>query len=442
MSTRPSRFRRASACLLALSIVLLACGPDESAAPDAAARPTRSRVLVLGIDGATARIIEPLMAAGRLPNLAAIARAGAYGPIRSARPIDSPRIWNTIVTGKVPEKHGIVHFAHSGQDGKNTLFLSSDRKVHALWNIVSEAGLRVGVVNFWNTYPPEIVDGVMVSDHLMARNIEGRRKITKAGAVPPGPVVHPEHWHERIGALLDADERLTEYANPLRDNEDLPAYLVLAGDDLPRRFEEDDLLARIALAIDVELRPDLLMLLLPGIDRASHFLWGALEPDQSIYDEELRLSEREIEGGRAALERYYEFTDALVGVLAQRFGQNDLVLVVSDHGFEAGRGMGLLTGIHEGEASIDGVAFARGPGIAAGTRIEGFGVADVTPTLLSFLGLPVGDDMDGRPAAFIGGADFDRVASHDATPVERMPLRPSGAEREIVDQLRRLGYLE
>ena len=70
-----------------------------------------------------------------------------------------------------------MHFAYPGEDGKNTLYLSSDRKVHALWNIVSDAGLSVGVVNFWNTYPPEVINGVMVSDHLLARNIEGRRKM-------------------------------------------------------------------------------------------------------------------------------------------------------------------------------------------------------------------------------------------------------------------------
>ncbi len=431
------------ACLLAIGTA--GCGDatsTDAASPEAAQASAPGRVLIIGIDGATPQIVEPMLAQGRLPNLAALAGAGAIGTIRSSKPIDSPRIWNTIVTGKVPEKHGIMHFAHPGKDGENTLYLSSDRKVSALWNIASSAGRSVGVVNFWNTFPPEKVNGVMVSDHLLARNIEGRRKIMKAGAVTPGPVVYPESWHARLRDAVASEERLTPYPNPLRDNDALPAYLVLVGDDLPRRFEEDDALARITRVIDAELRPDLLMLLLPGIDRASHFLWGSLEADQSIYAEELRLGDREMRGGRKALEDYYIFTDALIGVLVSDFDEDDLVLVLSDHGFEAGRGMGLLTGVHEGEAALDGVIVARGAGIAPGTRIEGFGIADVTPTVLAWMGIPPGEDMDGSVAKFIGARDVGRIATYDTTPIERMSLDASGAEQEIVDQLKRLGYLE
>ena len=102
-----------------------------------------------------------------------------------------PRIWNTIATGKVPEKHGITSFARKNQD-ESHLFLSTDRKVHALWNIASEAGMTVGVVNWWNTYPPARIDGVMVSDHILATEIEGRRKMMGAESVPTGALVFPE----------------------------------------------------------------------------------------------------------------------------------------------------------------------------------------------------------------------------------------------------------
>jgi predicted AlkP superfamily phosphohydrolase/phosphomutase len=396
---------------------------------------------MIGIDGASPRLVDPLMAAGRLPNLAELARDGAYGALRSAQPIDSPRLWNTIVTGKVPRKHGIRHFAHTGEEGRNVLFLSTDRKVHALWNIVSDAGMRVGVVNFWNTYPPELVDGVMVSDHLLARNIESRVKMTRSSDVPTGPVIHPTLWRERLSRLLSEHRAMTSFENPLRNNPELPRYLGLAGDDLPRRFEEDEILTAIAREIDVALRPELLMVLLPGIDRTSHFLWGSLE-DQNLYPEELRLDESERAASRAALERYYEFTDALIGILVRDRGPGDLVVVLSDHGFEAGRGMGLLSGVHESEAALDGVLFARGRGIAPGSSVVGMAIEDVTPTLLAWMGLPVGADMDGAPASILGNLSHATVATHDTGPVRRMALAPSGAEDEIVDQLRRLGYLE
>jgi hypothetical protein len=426
---------RTSGQLIVVLLVALGCGAEPKQ------EPPDGRVLLIGIDGASWTILGPLLEAGRMPHLASLAREGVAGTIRSEAPIDSPRIWNTIVTGKTPAKHGIAHFAHQ-EEGEMRLFLSSERRVHALWNIVSDAGRRVGVVNFWNTYPPEVVDGVMVSDHLLARNIESRRRLTKAREVPAGPVVHPQSWSERITTLLDHPEPLTRFANPLRDNPDLPRYLVLVGEDMPRRFDEDGALTRIALEIDQSVKPDLLMVLLTGIDRTSHFLWGATIEDQTFYEEPLRVSERERAGGKRALDTYYEYTDALIGKLLEGYGPDDLVIVLSDHGFEPGRGMGLLTGIHEGEAAIDGIFFARGRGIEPGAEVGPLSIRDVTPTILAWLGLPVGDDMDGRPGDFLGAPAPARVATHDVGEIERLELRPSGAEDELVEQLKRLGYLE
>jgi hypothetical protein len=437
---------------LALLVAAAGCGPGGDAANESADTERTAdgsglslrapgRVLLIGIDGATPRIVYPMIDEGLLPNLARFREQGVAGRIRSLRPIDSPRIWNTIATGKSPDKHGIKHFAREDGEGQKRLYLSIDRKVHSLWNIASDAGLSVSVVNFWNTYPPELIDGVMVSDHLLARNIEGRRRLTRSGDVPVGPVIHPPEWRERLADLLDHHEAVTSFRNPLRDNPDLPPYLALVGDDLPRRFDEDGLLVRIARAIDEEIQPDLSMILLPGIDRVSHFLWSSLE-DPAIYDEELRLPPEQQAAGKAALWTYYRYTDALIGQLMEGYAETDLVIVLSDHGFEAGRGMGLLTGIHESEAAMNGVFFARGAGIAAGAKTGALSVRDVTPTILAWLELPIGEDMDGEVASFVSHEGVTTVATHDDSPIERMALQPSGAEDEIVEQLRNLGYIE
>ncbi len=424
---------------------LVACGEEPTAPTRDLAEPRRGRVLLVGLDGAAPALVDRLLAEARLPHLAELARRGARGTIRSLTPIESPLVWNTIATGKLPADHGILGFAHPSADGTRALYLSTDRRVHALWNIASDAGRRVGVVGFWNTYPPDLINGVMASDHLIARNVEGYREMTGAGAVPPGPVVHPAEWEARANEIFRDATPLTSFANPLEGDPDLPGYLALAGDDLPRRFAEDAALTKLALAIEGELHPDLLMVLLPGIDRASHFLWGSLIDDQSIYAEELRLSPAERQAGRRALETYYAYVDALLGLLVARYDDEDLILVVSDHGFEPGRGLGILTGVHEGEAALDGIAFARGPGIVPGSSIRDFSVADVTPTLLSFMGLPIGADMAGRVAAFVevaSGSAVATVRTHDTSAIARMPLGASGAEGEIIEQLEKLGYIE
>jgi predicted AlkP superfamily phosphohydrolase/phosphomutase len=421
---------------IALAIVSCAglgspgCGPET--------RP-RGRVLLIGIDGATLRVAAPLMRQGRLPNLSKIAGDGVFGPLRSVQPLLSPRIWNSIATGKSADKHGILNFARKRDDGTLQLFLSTDRRVPALWNIASNAGLTVAVVNWWNTFPPDRIRGVIVSDHLLAREIEGRQKLSGAASPPPGAVVFPEDWQPRLAALIANETPPIDFADPFVGIESLPAWL--KPEALSRRYREDGALTRIALEIEAAIEPDVLMLLLTGIDRISHYLWLGLEPPET-YPEHLRVSAAEREAAAAALRRYYEYTDALIGALAERYADDDLVMVVSDHGFEGGQGMGFLTGVHESRKALDGVIFARGPGIAPGRLHGGVGIYDVAPTILAWLGLPVAQDMDGAVAPFLEAAEVARIPSYDDEPVERVSTGPSGADDALIEQLRSLGYLE
>jgi len=426
-----NRMPRPRGPLLGCAFALLAFGCSEPASPP-------GRVLLVGIDGATLRIAEPMLRAGRLPHLAALASAGVYGPLRAHMPLTSPRIWTSIATGKNPRKHGILGFAREGEGGERRLYESSDRVGHALWNIASDAGLRVAVVNWWTTYPLETVNGVMVSDHLLAREIQGRLNLTGARPDPSGPIVYPETWEERVQELAKADEPLTGVADPFADAAVFPDWVPV--DRLRQRYRDDEWVTRIALAVEAEIHPDLMLVFLPGIDRVSHRLWGATEPDAepSPFTREERAASLE------ALKRYYEFTDALIGRLLARYGGSDLALVVSDHGFEGGSSMIFLTGEHKSVQARNGVIFARGPGVAPPSQKQQLTVNDVTPTVLAWLGLPVGEDMDGVPARFLGErADaVARIPTHDTAPVERIAIGPSGGEDALLEQLRSLGYLE
>lgn len=423
---------------IALSLVvvfgLLACAPDS---------PRRGRVLVVGIDGATLRIARPMLAAGRLPHLAAIAREGVYGPLRSHMPISSPRIWTSMATGKLPERHGIVGFARDTPDGGKVLYSSLDRRVPALWNIASEAGLRVAVVNWWDTYPPERVDGVIVSDHLVGLDLEGRYKLTGATPETGAALAWPPAWNARLPGLVRDDAPVVDVPDPFADAERFPGWV--RPERLTLRYQADMDVARIALAIDREEHPDLLMVFLPGIDRVSHVVWAAMEPADA-YKNPLPFTPESKRATADALRGYYHYTDALIGRLAESFGPDDLVMVVSDHGFEAATGLGFLTGGHHSMRAIDGVVFARGPDVAppeksANRRVS---VNDVAPTVLAWLGLPVGADMDGHPAPFLRGAaaDWDTVPTYDGLEVEHVGTAPSGAEDAILKQLEALGYLE
>jgi hypothetical protein len=91
---------------------------------------------------------------------------------------------------------------------------------------------------------------------------------------------------------------------------------------------------------------------------------------------------------------------------------------------------------------VHGIYFARGPDVAQPKGGVPPSVNDVTPTVLTWLRLPVGADMAGRPAAFLATAPVAPVATWDSIRVERIGDEDSGAEATILEQLEALGYLE
>ena len=113
------------ALLLLLLLPLPGCdrcsSPPEQPSPAAEFEPL-GKVFILGLDGADWRIIDRLEAEGRLPNLARLRHEGAWGLLRSQKPLLSPIVWTTIATGRHPLDHGIMGFL-TMRDGK-------DRKRH------------------------------------------------------------------------------------------------------------------------------------------------------------------------------------------------------------------------------------------------------------------------------------------------------------------------
>nr|MCS5637688.1 alkaline phosphatase family protein [Myxococcota bacterium] len=420
--------------LLVLITSAAGCGFAEKAGDE-----SRPRILIVGIDGASPRVAFPMMEEGRLPNLARIAAGGVSGPLRSVLPLYSPRIWNTIATGRQPRAHGIPAFVKSGEDGSKELYLSSDRKKPALWNILSAAGRSVGVVNWWTTYPPEKIDGVMVSDHFFPEQISMIKKTFKAERASEGALVHPESWIDEAQERLADREPLTPFEDFLLNNEALPHWV--NHSILSQQFITDEAITRVALGVQADYRPDVMMVFLPGIDRISHWLWGNLEPVE-LYPPGLRPDAGEKQAGADALRDYYAFTDALIGRLVEGYGPDDLVLVISDHGFEAGVSLMLLTGKHDTPAALNGVLFARGRGIARGQPAGPVNVFEIAPSVLTFAGLPVARDMVAGPAPFLGASEPEWIASYDPMSIDRYPPGRSGNEEEIIEQLRALGYLE
>lgn len=413
----------------------------------------RQRVLIVGIDGASPRVLDTMFSMGKLENLKALADAGTYGPLRSETPyLLSPRVWTTVATGMIPDKHLIDGWVKVAKDGTAGLFYSSDRRGHALWNIVSDSGKRVAVVNWLVTYPPEKVNGIIVSDHTLPGEVEGKKYIGEIFAKGRGAEfrgvesagsgtspIYPEEWKK---AVLDSRHEkavLTKVASPFREGAAIGFDPFLHN--LRDFWNTDQRLASITLEILERERPDVTMVLLQGIDRMSHFLFGCLD-DPAKYPPTFQPTPEQRINCQSALYDYYEFSDQLIGRLLESFDDDDLIMVLSDHGFESGFSE-FRTGDHSTEAAQDGICVVRGPRVIKHGPVAPMTVADVTPTVLAWMGLAQALDMDGKPAPFLEpGPAIQSVPTYDTKPIERLGDGKSGAEPQVIEQLRSLGYIE
>jgi predicted AlkP superfamily phosphohydrolase/phosphomutase len=123
-----------------------------------------SRVLLVGLDGATFDVLDPLMANGAMPQLKSLIEGGSSGVLESTKPPITPAAWTTFMTGKGPGKHGIIDFLRYDPTN-NRLFFNNNQKISqkTIWQILSDKHYKVGSINVPMTFPPEPVNGFMIS---------------------------------------------------------------------------------------------------------------------------------------------------------------------------------------------------------------------------------------------------------------------------------------
>ncbi len=125
---------------------------------------SRHKVVVIGLDGATWDIVDPMIADGSLPTFERLKSQGSWGVLRSVDCYMSPPAWTSMFTGFLPERTGVYTFGKWIAEQREFIGVSSlDVDVPHLWDIASRAGRRVAVTNVPLTYPSLPVNGIMVS---------------------------------------------------------------------------------------------------------------------------------------------------------------------------------------------------------------------------------------------------------------------------------------
>ena len=168
------------------------------------------KVLLIGWDAADWKVINPLMDAGKMPNVQKLVEQGSMAHIATLHPPLSPMLWTSIATGKRPFKHGIHGFSEPTPDGLGIQPVTNlSRRCKAVWNIFSQNDIKSVVIGWWPSHPAEPINGVMLSDHY-------HRSLGSAKTnwpVIPGTIHPPEltetlaelrlHREEIVGEMLD-----------------------------------------------------------------------------------------------------------------------------------------------------------------------------------------------------------------------------------------------
>jgi hypothetical protein len=429
-----------------------------------AAGAASGRVFLIGLDGADWRRIRPLVAQGRLPTFAALMRDGVSAPLTSMKPTWSPILWTTIATGVGEALHGVHGFTEVPIPGlrcgvqnlpnlnllprylglrplvgellnRNLLvqvpISACHRRVKAVWNIASDYGRRVAVVNWWGTWPSEPVNGYLVSDNNPRRAARMERRFGQTNPVTFG-VTYPAALMSEL-AKLDVEQSPDSLSGFIA----APFFADLSAGEreelqtTPRRRDAFSLVYGVdafSVAAGLRLldneRVDFLALYLPGIDNVSHLF--------PFY--------------QGVVDHYYERVDRWLAEYVAQADDHTTVVLVSDHGWDYERG-----GLSGHEHAPDGILLMSGGGIRAGAQLAPApSLLDVTPTLLALLGLPRATDMPGRVLTealqpeVIAAIPHAALASYGPY---SPPMRVRGADAteltdETTEKLRALGYVK
>jgi predicted AlkP superfamily phosphohydrolase/phosphomutase/tetratricopeptide (TPR) repeat protein len=403
------------------------------------------RVLLLGWDAADWQLIQPLLDAGRMPHLERLITEGVMGNLATLQPILSPMLWTSMATGKPADQHGVHGCVEPRPDGLGVRPVASTSvRAHTLWRILTNHGLQSAVVGWHATHPAERVGGTAVSNYY--QHAAGQE--FDDWPLPSG-VVAPETLRDIMHDLR---------VHPTDLSLDQLRFFVPEVAHLDQ--EQDQRLARLAqyLAECATVHAagtylaehtswDLLAIYFDTIDRLCHEFTVYRAPQRP------EVSDADFALYSDVVDRCYEYHDLMLGRYIRLVGPQTTIFIVSAQGFFSdcwqphshhGAHWANPVSCHR---SL-GILVAHGPGLQRDELVFGASLLDVTPTILTLLGLPVGQDMAGRALTqmFDHPVTPEMIATYETAasrgPLAEIPEDDPWAAQEAIKQLVALGYIE
>jgi predicted AlkP superfamily phosphohydrolase/phosphomutase len=258
------------------------------------------KVLVIGLDGAPFELIQQWSESNDLPNLAKLIARGSFGVLRSTIPVHSPTAWSSFITGLNPGKHGVFDFVRREPASYQLRVIRADQiEADSLWRRLSRNGRRVGVINVPMTYPPEEVNGFLV---------------TGLGTPDYTPYTYPPELSHRL------DEE------GYRVNKRFFYRADMADEWLEDIFKVSERQAKATLKLMEQEPWDFFMVVFRNTDEICHFFWHHMDSSHPEHTPDAPLRYKN------AIRNFYHYIDDWVGKIVAQAGENTNIIVMSDHG--------------------------------------------------------------------------------------------------------------
>jgi hypothetical protein len=374
---------------------------DVPALPEASPGQASLSLLVVGVKGLDATLLEEFSAAGVTPNIARLVDEGALATFANPWFEQDSRIqWTSLVTGLPPEKQGIGGQVRLRGSLVPAPLTPEYRTAETIWTALSDRGTTVGVVGWPATWPAEEVNGVMVSpyvQYIMERKHEGEASVG----------IHPPSEFEDIDRIFIDEERIRRL--DLARFAKLDSWLgieAIIGEGytcLKRAVATDMSMYRISERVASDPGVDNLLVCLDGLEAVSYRFWHFMDPEPMIQAGAGPLSSRLFQGQMEALSvtipQYYAFVDEIVGELERMVANGGTIAIVSASGF---RELEIEPG---GKAPMGaelrtdrGLLVLKGPGVSLGSRVDDLELLGVAPTIMAAASMepPVGIDGEAH----------------------------------------------
>lgn len=349
-----------------------------------------NKVLLIGLDGIDWSVIQSPIQEGYMPTVEKLLQHGVYGNIALVQPTVAPMLWNTIVTGKRADKHGVCGYAELSPNHEIVRPVSvASCACKRIWNILTASGLKSNVVSWPASFPAEGIDGAVVSDFF-----EAQTRVDGSNDEPIEGAVYPLRLAPAIQNLLIRSSDI---------NEEVLAPFLGETNFLENGFKaSNSKLADPIASISSVHAAACHLIAQESCDFMAVYYEAAGELirrcHETSHTSEAITKKNTTTNRRNVVKCCYEFLDILLKNLVELAGSNTTVVLIGANSLqhEVGGSQAQEQSVSLQRRSSLGMACISGPSVKQKQRLHGATILDVAPTILAMLGLPYGKDMDGR----------------------------------------------